>query len=358
LLGGSLFAQTNDGWSLSPIDVLNTPGDEYAPRVGAQGLLYSRGPVAGELNEELRTELMFSSFRQNGQHEGRKFSEELSSPLHESTACLGPNEGFVVFSRNTISDKRATNFLYLSKIGVLDYQEAEELPFNDPRFNTTHPTLDASGKRLLFASDRPGGFGGFDLYYAEYRDGVWSRAMNLGADINSESDEIFPSWNENQKITFSSNRPGGYGGLDLYIVDASQAEWTQVTHLGKPFSSEGDDHGLSWSLAKGKGFLASNRVGGEGGDDIYSFSFSKESPITWLAPAIVKEKLVLLNKEGEVFASLDEYNVWKGDLADYPEVSALNHKALAKRLCGNYSAGAGNTPDTIRMQGVRVEIGF
>lgn len=352
----NLLAQPKDGWNLSPVDVLNTAGDEYAPRVSEQGLLYSRSPEAGELNVELRTELMFSSFRKNGLSQGRRFSAELSSPLHESTACFGPNEDFLVFSRNALSKKKATNFLYLSKNGVLDYQEAEELPFNDTRYNCTHPSLDASGKRLLFASDRPGGFGGFDLYYAEYRNGAWSAPINLGPDINSKSDEIFPSWNENQIITFSSNRLGGFGGLDLYVFDASQTTWTHVEHLGKPFSSEGDDHGLSWSIAKGQGFLSSNRVGGKGGDDIYSFSFSKEFPISWLSPKRSKDRLVLLNREGEVFASLNEFNMWKGDLIIFPEVMENDHRATAKRLCGNFSAGSGHAPDTVRMQGVKVEI--
>ena len=355
-LGLSLGAQQVSSWNLSPVDVLNTPGDEYAPRVGVNGLLYSRSPTTGELNEGLRTELMFSPFRENGLHEGRVFSEELSSPLHESSASLGPNEDFVVFSRNSPSKRKATNYLYLSRTGVLDFQEAEQLPFNDPRFNTTHPTLDVSGKRLLFASDRPGGFGGFDLYYAEFKDGFWSKPINLGKEVNSKSDEIFPYWSDNNQITFSSNRAGGYGGLDLYLLDASQSEWKKVKHLGKPFSSEGDDHGLSWSSAKGQGFLASNRIGGKGGDDIYSFSFSEEYPIAWLASGPAKDKLVILNATGDVVAKLNELNIWKGTLSAYPNPDRLNHKALAQRLCGSFVDGGTQTPDSIRMQGFRVEI--
>ncbi|MFK8058411.1 MAG: hypothetical protein AB8F78_19960 [Saprospiraceae bacterium] len=352
----ALSAQQDDGWKLTPVEVLNTSGDEYAPRLESLGLLYSRSPVAGDSDIELRTELMYSAFRQNGLQEGGLFSEELSSPLHESSACLGPNADFVVFSRNSPSKRATTNFLYFSRIGVHDFQKAEQLPFNDSRFNTAHPSLDRSGKRLLFSSDRPGGYGGFDLYYAEYKDGVWSKAINLGKDVNSKSDEIFPFWGDNEQITFSSNRPGGFGGIDLYLLDASNAEWKRVKHLGRPFSSEGDDHGLSWSTAHGKGFLASNREGGKGGDDIYSFTFSDSSPISWLDPGAATDELVVLNGNREVVALLDDRNHWRGSLSTFPNAKDLEHQELARRFCGSFKQGASGSPDTIIANGVRIEI--
>lgn len=354
---GSLHAQQARGWNLTHVDVLNTPGDEYSPRIEEHGLLYSRSPVSDDANVSLRTELMYSAFRQNGLQEARLFSDELSTPLHESSACLGPNEDFVIFSRNSPAKRNPTNYLYLSKSGVLDFQEAEPLPFNDPRFNSAHPTLDDSGKRLLFASDRPGGFGGFDLYYAEYSDGKWSKPINLGKEVNSKSDEIFPNWGDNNLITFSSNRPGGQGGLDLYLLDASQNGWKRVEHLGRPFSSEGDDQGLTWSLAKGKGFLASNREGGKGGDDIYSFTFSKESPIDWMVHGEVEDVLVLLNPAGAVVGRLNEYGQWSGTLATYPDTKNQRHVDLSKRLCGTYAAGEMGAPDSITMNGIRIEVG-
>jgi len=335
---------------------LNTPGDEYAPRMESQGLLYSRSPIVGDSDVELRTELMYSAFRQNGLQEGRKFSEELSSPLHESSACLGPNSNFVIFSCNSSAKRTTTNYLYLSKVGVHDFQAAEELPFNDPRYNTTHPTLDHSGKRLLFSSDRPGGYGGFDLYYAEFKDGVWSSAINLGGAVNTKSDEFFPYWGENELITFSSNRPGGLGGTDLYLLDASNAGWKRVSHIGEPFSSEADDHGLTWSLAQGKGFLASNREGGKGGDDIYSFTFSENSPISWLPVGAAKDKLVVLNQERELVARLDDRDVWHGDLATYPSLEGSDYRASKHRFCGSFSQGAPGAPDSIMSNGIRVEL--
>ncbi len=277
-----LTAQHESGWQLTPVSVLNTPGDEYAPQIGGDGLLYSRNPVAGDKDVALHSELMFSAFRQNGQAGGRIFSEELSTPFHEGTFSLGPNGDFVVFSRNSPATRNGRNYIYLSKVGIHEYQTAEELPFNDPRFNTTHPALDQSGKRLLFASDRPGGFGGFDLYYAEFNQGTWSKPINLGPEVNSESDEIFPFWGENDQLTFSSDRPSGLGGFDLYLLNANELTWSQVIHLGVPFSSEGDDKGITWSLAQGKGFVSSNRDGGAGGDDLYSFTFSDVAPVSWM----------------------------------------------------------------------------
>ena len=282
MLSVGLTAQHESGWQLTPVNILNTPGDEYAPQLGADGLLYSRNPVAGDEDVALRSELMYSTFRQNGQSAGRIFSEELSTPFHEGSYSVGPKGNFVVFSRNSPSNRNSRNYIYLSKIGVYDYQKAEELPFNDPRFNTTHPALDQSGKRMLFASDRPGGFGGFDLYYAEFRQGEWSIPINLGPEVNSMNDEIFPCWGENDQLTFSSDRPGGLGGFDLYLLNVNETMWSRVIHLCAPFSSKGDDKGLTWSAAQGKGFVSSNRDGGVGGDDLYSFTFSEKSPVSWI----------------------------------------------------------------------------
>ncbi len=294
-----LTAQQNSGWELTPVNILNTPGDEYAPQMGPAGLLYARNPVVGDQSVELRSELMYSAFRQNGQFSGRSFSEELSSASHEGSISIGPNGDFVIFSRNSQSGRSSRNYLYMSQIGVYDYQKATELPFNDPRFNTTHPALDQSGKRLIFASDRPGGFGGFDLYYAEYKQGQWSKPINLGSEVNSKNDEIFPFWGDHNQLTFSSDRPGGLGGLDLYLLDANDEVWSRVQHLGAPFSSEGDDKGITWSVEKGKGFISSNRDGGNGGDDLYSFTFSAESPISWMTQS-PESKLKTAEVESEL----------------------------------------------------------
>jgi len=344
------------GWNLTPVEILNTAGDEYSPRIEKRGLLYSRSPVTEDENVSLRTELMYSAFRQNGLSEGKIFSKELSSPLHESSACLGPNEDFVIFSRNSPVKRKATNYLYISMSGVHDFQEGVPLPYNDPRFNSAHPSLDRSGKRLLFASDRPGGFGGFDLYYAEYKDGSWSQPINLGEEVNSKNNEIFPSWGEQNLITFSSDRAGGFGGLDLYLLDASQTNWKSVRHLREPFSSEGDDQGLTWSTAEGTGYLSSNRKGGRGGDDIYSFSFSKASPISWLVPEEAVEVLVLLNAAGEVVGRLNDQALWSGTLTNYPKAKGQTHFDMSQRLCGSFVAGENEAPDSIAMKGVRIEI--
>ena len=351
----ALSAQDAGSWQLTKVDALNTSGDEYAPRIVSGGLLYSRSPVVGDERVALRTEIMFSSFRQNGFQEGQTFSEELSSPLHESHASVGPNEEFVVFSRNSPFKKSAKNFLYLSKVGTYEYQDAEPLPFNDPRFNSTHPSLDASGKRLLFASDRPGGFGGFDLYYAEYKNGVWSSPINLGEDVNSASDEIFPYWGGNNQISFSSNRPGGLGGIDLYLLDVSGNTWKGVKHLDRPFSSEGDDHGLTWSIEQGKGFLSSNREGGAGGDDIYSFLFSAESPISWMSMVEPNQQLLVLNAGSKVVASLDDANQWHGPLSNAINLTDFGKTSLERQFCGEFIKGNGIEPDTLFMKSAQIE---
>ena len=109
---------------------------------------------------------------------------------------------------------------------IVDVIQSSE-PYQSVKLNINSDYDDkcpfVNGKLLVFSSNRPGGFGGFDLYYSIYKDGIWSEPVNFGAKINSEYDEYRPITHyeygfDNNLMIFSSNRPGGFGGFDLYYV--------------------------------------------------------------------------------------------------------------------------------------------
>jgi outer membrane protein OmpA-like peptidoglycan-associated protein/tetratricopeptide (TPR) repeat protein len=144
----------------------------------------------------------------------------------------------------------------------------EALPFNDKTFSSSNPSLSRDGKTLYFSSDRPGSLGGVDIWKVAINDdGTYGEPQNLGNKINTEGNESFPFIaDDNKTLYFASSGKQGLGGLDVYKVDLSGGD---ATNLGKPVNSEKDDFAFTFNGVKGAGFLSSNR---NGNDDIFAVS--------------------------------------------------------------------------------------
>jgi len=130
---------------------------------------------------------------------------------------------------------------------------------------------------LYFTSDRPGGYGGTDIYYTEIheRGGIIGAAINAGPVVNTEGNEMFPFINAENKLFFSSDGHVGFGQMDVYsTISNEEGEITDVINLGFPLNSSADDFGFFVHKDGITGYLSSNREGGIGGDDIYKFKFT------------------------------------------------------------------------------------
>ena len=133
-----------------------------------------------------------------------------------------------------------------------------------------HPALSADGSVLYFVSDRPGGYGGKDIWMAKDEGGKFSEPENLGPDINTKGDEMFPFVRDNGELYFSSNYRTGMGGFDIFkAVKDKDGNW-KVENMGSPINSPGDDFGICFVKGQDKGMFSSNRKGSSK-DDIYSF---------------------------------------------------------------------------------------
>ena len=157
------------------------------------------------------------------------------------------------------------------KKGAKDWGYKRELSFNSNDYDCAHPTLSADGQKLYFTSNMPGGFGGMDLYVVEKMEDGWGKPMNLGKEINTDKNELFPFIHSSGNLIFSSNGYQGAGGLDLYMIHIGGRKWGNVTNLGYPFNSSSDDLGLILNPEGTRGYFASSRKGGTGKDDIYMF---------------------------------------------------------------------------------------
>ena len=139
-----------------------------------------------------------------------------------------------------------------------------------------HPVLYADGTKIYFCSDKPGGFGGSDLYVSTLEEsGKWSEPENLGAQINSPGDELYPTINNNS-LYYSSDGLPGYGGLDIFSVSLKEINNAKPHLLQAPINSVADDFGLLiYPTDTNKGFVSSNRYGGFGDDDLYAFKLKE-----------------------------------------------------------------------------------
>jgi peptidoglycan-associated lipoprotein len=192
--------------------------------------------------------------------------------INEGCVTFSPDGRTMVFAKgNTGKRKGAIDVdLYLSRFRNGQWSEPTPININQPESWESTPAFSPDGRTLYFSSNRRGGFGGLDIYSAQMDSrGRFGRVRNLGAEINTAGDELFPYVAENSKLYFSSNSHPGYGMLDIFVVNRVNGR-TSVDNLGQPVNSTSDDFGIFLFRAD-RGFFTSNRDGGKGDDDIYTF---------------------------------------------------------------------------------------
>ena len=207
-----------------------------------------------------------------------KFSKQINTKYHEAAVTFSPDLETIYFTRNNYGkklkrDNKGINHLkiYMAKKMGNSWSEAIELPFNSDEYSTGHPALSPDGTKLYFVSDMPGSIGKTDIFVVDVlEDGQFSEPRNLGPEINTERREMFPFISD-RKLYFSSDGHTGLGGLDVYQVEISDEGFSEVMNMGKPINSRRDDFSYIVNENTQKGFFASNRRGGKGDDDIYSF---------------------------------------------------------------------------------------
>ncbi len=160
--------------------------------------------------------------------------------------------------------------IYYAKLGdgKVDYKD---FTYNSDKFSNGHPTVYSDQKTMIFVSDRPGGLGGSDLYKSVFDGGSWSTPENLGDQVNSFGNEVFPHLVNDTLLYFASDGLPGYGGLDLYVSKMVEGKWSAPQNLKAPINSSYDDFGIAVSKDLTSGFFSSDRPNGQGSDDIYAF---------------------------------------------------------------------------------------
>lgn len=265
------------------IESLNTPAYEFSPTFTKDGLAFSsnRGKGKGDvwtggmaflnMYEATKTDTGFT--------EATELPGKINTKFHEGPVTFNKDFTQIYFTRNLyIKGKKKTGEEDIVKLNIFsatlengEWKDVQNLPFNSKEYSCGHPTLAADGKTLYFSSDMPGGYGGLDLYKAVWNDSSWTEPENLGPEVNTPGDEQFPFIHQDGTLYFASNSYAGLGGLDIYYSTQKNGKWGDVTNMGYPINTSGDDFGLIFDEDKETGYLTSNREGGNGQDDIYGF---------------------------------------------------------------------------------------
>ncbi len=209
-----------------------------------------------------------------------EFSKSINSKYHEGPVTFFKDYKRVIFTRNNYNkgkagkNKDGVNMLklYTAEKKEKKWSNIKELPFNSNEFSCGHPALSAHDDKLYFVSDRPGGYGGTDIWMVDYRNGEWSTPVNMGKEINTEGNEMFPYVDENDNLYFASDGHAGLGGLDIFFTELQNGQpISDIENLGYPINTEKDDFGLITNGDRSEGYFSSNRRRGYSDDNIYSF---------------------------------------------------------------------------------------
>lgn len=234
-------------------------------------------------------------------HVGPIIADKEGSTLFITRTYPGKAKSSVQITRENRRNYLTNNIqLYIYKKNAKGRWEG--IPFkhnNVKEYSIGHAALSKDEKTLYYVSNMPGGLGGTDIWYSELMpDGTWGIPTNAGPNINTSENEMFPTIAPDGTLYFSSAGWIGMGGLDVFSSTGQRSHWSSPENLRYPVNSERDDFAYivdSDSGEEQKGFLSSNRLGGKGDDDIYSFNYKPK--------LILALRGVVYNKKTQAFIS-------------------------------------------------------
>lgn len=247
-----------------------------------QRLLSASNATSAMSENESFLDLFYVEMNKEGQfNDPLQFKKELNTRFHEGPLAFYPDGNKVVFTRNNYYEGKKTR----SNSGILNvglfiaemdenksWKKIVPFPYNDPDYSVAHPSLTKGASALYFSSNMPGGVGGNDIYVSFFEDGQWGKPVNLGPDINTKGDEMYPFISDDSTLYFASDGWGGFGGLDLFRAQGHDSVFTNPYNLGFPINTSRDDFALVMNEKERSGYLSSDRNGGKGYDDIYAFN--------------------------------------------------------------------------------------
>ena len=238
----------------------------------------------------------YTCIKRDSKWEAHPIESELRSNLHEGPGYFDSISNTLYFTKNSPLHVSNTDFEVLSNLKIYSSEfngqkwlKVQELPFNDTQYSTGHPAGLPGKSVFIFSSNKPGGSGEADLYLIHKINSGWSEPKRLEGAINTQGQEVFPFLLNDSTLYFASNGHNGFGGLDLFKAKLTNGKATNIQNMGQGFNTPHDDFGIVFTDSKkNQGYFSSDRLEGNGGSDIYTFEESQ-------FPIIIK----VINESGQ-----------------------------------------------------------
>lgn len=278
------WKETPSGYEITNMRALNSRASEFSPIYASNDykLLYftssrkeSTGGKKSAVTGEHFTDIFISELSPRGVWSKPKpIDDAINSVSDEGVCSLTPDFNTLFFTRCKVSKRNKLGCqIFESKRGEDGWLTPKEIKVAADSMIVAHPSIASDGNTLYFVSNLPGGFGGLDLWKLTRNSSgeEWGEPINLGAEINTPGNEMFPYIHPDGTLYFSSDGHPGMGGLDIFKAKKDKAGHWEVENMRYPLNSPADDFGIIFEKEREAGFLSSRRKGSRGGDDIYMF---------------------------------------------------------------------------------------
>jgi outer membrane protein OmpA-like peptidoglycan-associated protein/tetratricopeptide (TPR) repeat protein len=269
-------------YDIKPLSI-NTSQSEFAPAFHKSGIVFSASKQRGMLKKKYHWDNShFLNLYYSQQISAANFKEpvlledKLNARFHDGPVSFYKGGERMIITRNhhTPTPGKKNSFVWHLALFDAYHEEGKQewtlslLPFNEQGASQAHPAISEDGTVLYFISDRPGGYGGTDIYRIVSVNGVWGKPFNLGPAVNTPGNEVFPFF-VNNTLYFASNGHGGLGGLDIFSSMQTVNGFAKPVNMGYPINTHLDDFSFITSSDEQSGFFASTR---DGNDDLFMFS--------------------------------------------------------------------------------------
>jgi outer membrane protein OmpA-like peptidoglycan-associated protein len=309
--------------------------DEFSPVYYKNGIVFCTNRKSGSFTD-YSTSLGKGTFKINYIDTTHKkvtwrkaelFSKSLRTHFNDGPATFDSDYDTIYFSRNVRTQGKLRELsTSQNKLGIFSavlsgkkWGDITELRFNNELYNMTAPYVSPDGLNLFFASDRPGGYGGSDVYYSYWSNGYWQDPVNLGSSINTAGNESFPFLNEAGELFFSSDGHAGLGGKDIFVTKQQTSGWYTPIMLDTPINSEYDDISIVTNPLMNDGYFSSKR-----GKTIDIYHFKSDFPHFWFSePQKDNQFCFMISDTGSIKADTVRFQyIWDfGDNVKIPGIS-------------------------------------
>ena len=296
---------------VSELTVLNSGDADFNPVIYQQNKMIitsSRDLSTGENNDSWTGDKYYDLFISDIKSATSfsapvLFTGPFNSEFNDGTLAFNKDYTEVYFARCGSTDKKIDDYcgIYVSNYIDGKWSDPVSLPFFEDTMNLGTPCLSPDGNTLFFAATNPDGYGGADIYMSKRIEGGWDAPTNAGQVINTSGNEVFPYFDAEGNLYFSSDNHAGMGGLDIFSATWKNGKFSNIRNLEYPINSGADDFGFIMLDKKrfvnsdtlSAGYFSSNRKGGMGDDDIYLFAKMKKKlrPPVYVLNAEVKQKV-------------------------------------------------------------------